>query len=327
VIGKLWQRIRGRKPDEDSEELELHLAQLAETYMHQGLSEEEAKAAARRRFGNVTLVREQSREMFSFPIADNLLQDVRYALRTIRRNPGFALTAVLVLALGLGASAAMFSALDRILFRALPYAEESRLVRFGMILPGLGGGSDEGRVALLGAPYPGSWKPAPEPFTAVTTMNGAGGPCDVTEQPPERLLCARVESNFLATLGVRPALGRDFAPEDDTRGAPLVALISDELWTRRFGADPGVLGRTLGLDGATVSVIGVLPEGFAIPGGDADIVQPQRLYPLPPGDRIGATLTAFGRLRPGVTAEQAQAAIAPIIEADSEVFGGACNHG
>ena len=315
-IAALFQRRQwDRRVDE---ELEFHIRMETEENIRLGMAPLDARAAARRKIGNTTLVCEEIHHMNTIEFLDETVRNVRTSFRTLRRNPGFAVAAVLVLALGLGASTAMFSALDRILFRPLPYADESRLVHFGMVLPGLGGGSE--RVALLGAPYPGSWKPAPEPFTAVTTMVGTSGPCDLTEQPPERLLCARVENNFLATLGVRPALGRDFSAEDDARGAPPVALISDELWTRRFGADPGVLGRTFGLDGATVSVIGVLPEGFAIPGGDADIVQPQRLYPLPPGDRIGGTLTAFGRLKPGVTAEQAQAAIAPIIKADSEVF-------
>jgi predicted permease len=322
LISKLSALFRRRELDQRvEEELEFHLRMQMEENIRRGLDPRDA----RRKLGNLTQVTEEVYRMNTISFLEETASNVRFSLRTFRRNPGFALTAVLVLALGLGASTAMFSALDRILFRPLPYPEESRLVHFGMVLPGLGGG--EGRVALWAAPYPGSWKPAPEPLTAVTTLGVTGAPCDFTEQPPERLLCARVENNFLATFGVRPALGRDFTPEDDARGAPPVALISHELWTRRFGADrsifsaaPGVVGRTFGLDGATVSVIGVLPEGFAIPGGDADIVQPQRLYPLPPGERIGAELTAFGRLRPGVTPEQAQAALAPIIESDSKVF-------
>jgi predicted permease len=303
--------------DRAGEELAFHVRMETEENVRRGMAPAEALAAARRKIGNTTQVFEEVHDMNTLAFLEETAQNVRFFVRSMRRNPGFALAAVLVLALGLGASTAMFSALDRILFRPLPYADEGRLVRFGMVLPGIG--SDDGRVVLIGARYQSFWKPAPEPFTAVTTMAATSVPCDFTDQPPERLLCARVEHTFLATLGVRPALGRDFAPEDDARGAPPVALISDELWTRRYGADPGVLGRTFALDGATVSVIGVLPEGFAIPGGGADIVQPQRLFPLPPGDPIGATLTAFGRLRPGVTAEQADAAITPIIEeADSQ---------
>jgi predicted permease len=146
----------------------------------------------------------------------------------------------------------------------------------------------------------------------VTTIQTVGSTCDVTDQQPERLRCATVESNFLQTLGVRPALGRDLTPEDNVRGAPPVAIISHEVWTRRFGANPGAIGRTIDLNGKPIPVIGVLPAGFAMLAGEADILQP---YPIdPPGSRSNSFLTAFGRLKPGITPEQAVAAIAPIIE-------------
>ncbi len=243
-------------------------------------------------------------------------RNVRLSLRTMRRSPGFALTAVLVLALGLGASTAMFSALDRILFRPLPYGGADRLVNLGMTYPGVEH-PDRSQVLLPSREYRERWKPVPEPFTAVTTTAG-GDTCDVTEQQPERLRCAAVESNFLRTLGVGVTLGRDFTPEDDVRGAPPVAIISHDVWTRRFGADPGAIGRTIDLNGKRTPVIGVLPAGFAAPGvgGQADIFQPQQLYPLDPKDPFSdAFLTAFGRLKPGVTPAQAETAIAPIIEA------------
>src|SRR5262249_47128773 len=181
---------------------------------------------------------------------EETVRNVRLSLRTLRRNPGFALTAVVVLALGLGSSTAMFSALDRILFRPLPYGDPGRLVNI--------------RVLLHFQEYAEHWKPARERSTSVTTTAG-GDPCDVTEQQPERLLCAAVESNFLQTLDVRVMLGRDFTAEDDVRGAPPVAIISHDVWTRRFGADPGAIGRTIDLNGKRTRVIGVLPAGFASP--------------------------------------------------------------
>jgi putative ABC transport system permease protein len=300
-VKRLWFR---RRPSDDEmrQELETHVAMRA---AHDGVDE----AAARRRLGNVLQTRESMRRVWIAEWWDALRQDAHFTWRSWRRQPGFALGAVLVLALGLGTSTAMFSALDRILFRPLPYGDADRLVNVGMTFPALSGGP--GPVLLHASEYLERWKPAPEPFTAVTTTADAGRTCDVTEQQPERLLCAAVESNFLQTLGVRVALGRDFTPGDDVRGAPSVAIISHEVWTRRFGADPGVISRTLDLNGKRIPVIGVLPAGFAVPGGQADILQPQQSL----GGFEGALLAAFGRLKPGVTPEQAEAAIAPIVEA------------
>jgi hypothetical protein len=294
------------KPSDDDihDEIESHLAMRAE-------HDSGDKAAARRRFGNVLQTQESIRRVWIAEFWDKLFQDARFTWRSWRRNPGFALTAVLVLALGLGSAAAMFSALDRILFRPLPYGNADRLVNVGMAIPTFGA-PRQTQVILVYRGYLERWKPAPEPFTAVTTIQTVGSTCDVTEQQPERLRCATVESNFLQTLGVRPALGRDLTPEDNVRGAPPVAIISHEVWTRRFGADPGAIGRTIALNGSPVPVIGVLPAGFAMLAGEADILQPYPIDPL--GSRSNSFLTAFGRLMPGVTPAQAQAAIAPIIE-------------
>src|SRR5688572_15006597 len=308
--------FHGRPSDDEMrEELEAHVAMRAE---HDRVDE----ATARRRVGNLLQTREAIRRVWIAQWWDALRQDVHFTWRSWRRQPGFALGAVLVLALGLGASTAMFSALDRILFRPLPYGDADRLVNVGMTFPAIEGQSP---VLLPSREYPERWKPAPEPFLAVTTTAGVGNTCDVTGQQPERLRCATVESNFLQTLGVRVALGRDFTPEDDVRGVPSVAIISHEIWTRRFGADARAINRTIVLNGKRIPVIGVLPAGFAVPGGQTDILQPQQLYPLDTFD--GALLAAFGRLKPGVTPEQAEATIAPIIEATAKGSGGVVRPG
>jgi predicted permease len=312
---------KGKLDDDFSEELAAHLEMATEDNVRAGMNPQEARRQAMIRFGGVEAARELHRDARSLPFLDSFAQDARYALRMLRRNPGFALTALLVLALGLGASTAMFSALDRILFRPLPYADADRLVNVGMTFPAF---ESAGKIpaTLFSRSYRDLWKPAPEPFTAVTTIASLGKICDVTEQQPERLFCSTVECNFLKTLGVRPALGRDFAPEDDTRGAPPVAIISHDVWTRRFGADPGTIGRTIDLNGKSIPVIGVLPAGFAMPAGEADILQPQQLYPIDPASRGGSSLTTFGRLKPGITPEQAEAAIAPLIEAEAKELPG-----
>jgi putative ABC transport system permease protein len=302
------------------EELQFHIRMETEENIRQGMTPADAQAAARRKLGNTTRVSEEIHHMNTILFLDETARNVRISLRTLRRNPGFALTAVLVLALGLGASTAMFSALDRILFRPLPYGEADRLVNVGMAFQSP---EDPGQTEALlpSRTYPEHWNPAPEPFTAVTALRDMGDTCDVTEQQPERLRCTSVESNFLQTFGVEPALGRDFTPEDDLRGAPPVAIISHDVWTRRFGADPGAIGRTIDLNGKSIRVIAVLPAGFAMPKFEADVLRPLQLYPFDPEDGR-SFVTAFGRLKSGVTPEQAEIAITPIIEAEAKGSGG-----
>jgi putative ABC transport system permease protein len=298
------------------EEVQFHLDMQAQENIQRGMDPRSARAAALRMLGNTTQVREDAYRMNTMAFLEEAATNVWISLRTFRKNPSFALTAVLVLALGLGASTAMFSALDRILFRPLPYADADRLVNLGWTLSAELTGPGQTQTVFVSRGYRERWKPAPEPFIAVTTVTntvGFGATCDVTEQPAERLVCPTVESNFLETLGVRPALGRDFTPEDDTRGAPTVAIISHDVWTRRFGADPGAIGRTIEVNGSPVSVIGVLPAGFDMPAGEGDILRPQQIYPFPQGTSLAGMLTAFGRLKPGVTPKQANAAVAPII--------------
>jgi predicted permease len=314
-------RELGQRVDE---ELQHYLQRQSEENIRRGMNPSDALAAAHRELGNQTQVSEDVYRMNTIAFLDEAVQNARFSLRTFRRNPGFALTAVLVLALGLGASTAMFSALDRILFRPLPYGDANRIVNLGWTTK-FGAAPGQTQTILTSRGYRERWKPAPEPFTAVTTMTlqlGAGDACDVTEQQPERLVCTAVESNFLQTMGVRPALGRDFTPEDDTRGAPPVAIISYDVWTRRFRADTRAIGRTIELNGKPVPVIGVLPAAFEMPAGEADILRPQQIYPGVPGSQSASMFTAFGRLKPGVTAEQAGAAVAPVIEDNFKVWPG-----
>jgi len=310
---KISALFRRREIDQRvDEEFQFHLRMQVEENIRQGMNPKDAWAAARRKLGNRTQVSETIYRMNTIAFLDEAVQNIRFSLRTMRRNPGFALTAVLVLAVGLGASTAMFSALDRILFRPLPYADPDRLVNLGWTSPA-GAPPGQTRTILVSIRYRERWKPAPEPFTAVTTIPATVETCDVTEQQPERLRCAKVESNFLQTLGVRPAVGRDFTAEDDVRLAQTTAILSHEVWTRRFRADSNAIGKTLELDGKPITIVGVLPAAFAMPGAEADVLLPQQIYPVPPGSQSSSIFKAFGRLKPGVTPEQAQAAIAPLL--------------
>ncbi len=296
--------FRKRPSDEElREEVEAHLAMRAE---HDGIDEH----AARRRFGNTLQTRESIRRIWVAEFWDTIRQDARFTVRSLTRSPGFALTAVLVMAVGLGASTALFSVLDRILFRDLPYPNSDRLVSLGYMAP------LDPREFMLDGEYVQLWRPAPEPFTSVTVIDPGAQVCDLTEDRPVRLHCTRVEANLLRVLGLRVAAGRDFLPGDDVPGPPPVVLIRHEFWTGRFGGDPEAIGRTLSIDGQPRRIVGVLPSGFELPTlAEADLLFPQQLHPHDPNAPLGSRtrfLRAFGRLKPGFSAQQALAAIQPV---------------
>ncbi len=297
-----WLR-RGPGDEEMREELEAHLAMRAE---HDGVE----GAAARARLGGELWTREEMRDVWRWGWLEAAVRDVRFTLNTWRRHPGFAMAAIGTLALGLGAAAGMFSMVDRILFRPLPYPDGERIVSVGLMAP------LDANEFLLSPDYVHLWKKTPEPFEAVTTVTAGTQECDLTEDAPERLRCAGVEWNLLRALRMRVAAGRDFAPEEDVAGAPRVALISHGLWRRKFGGDAGIEGKRLTIDGKPVLVAGVLPEGFELPTlAEADVVWPQQLPVLPLG-RPGAMtfLRGFARLKEGVTAAQASAALQPLFQ-------------
>ena len=185
------------------------------------------------------------------------MRDVRYAVRGFRRNPVFAITAILTLALGIGATTAVFSVVDRILFRPLPYAHDDRLVSVGLTAPIIP------QEFMLGGSYY-QWQDNQTAFTALTSESGVNE-CDLTERNPQRLSCANVEQNFLTTLGISPILGRNFLPEEDRPNGPKVALISYGLWVSQYGRDPNVVNRLINVDIHQVRVVGVLPKDFEMP--------------------------------------------------------------
>jgi predicted permease len=296
-----------RRPSDDEirEELKAHVAMRAE---HDGVDE----AAARRRLGNVLQTREAVRRVWIAQWWDALRQDAHFTWRSWRRRPAFALSAILVLGLGLGASTALFAALDRVLFKPLPYANPDRLVSVGRITAPL---AYEGETeSLVDTFYVQEWDTTPAPFQSVTAMAGLTT-CQIAGEQPERLWCRAVEHSLLRVLGVRIALGRDFAPQDDMRGAPEVALISHALWVQRFGADPGVVERTLSLERGSsllqVRIVGVLPQAFEMPLDTADILLPAHLRPIDPKAVFRTRLTALARLRPDLTPERAKLMLEP----------------
>jgi putative ABC transport system permease protein len=303
--------FRKRHLDADlNAELQTHLEMLSEEYYRRGMSLLEAQQAARREFGGLEQTKELHRELRGIHFFDALFQDLRFAFRGLRKRPAFAVVAILTLALGIGSTTAVFSVVDRILFRSLPYPHDERLVSFGDKAP------FEANEFVLGPDYV-DWKKAQTPFESVASFIPGGADCDLTEQNPVRLHCALVESTFLPTFGIQPFLGRTFSADEDRPNAPRVALITYGLWRTRFAGDRNLPGRTISLDGHPTLVVGVLPAQFEMPNlGHDDILVPAALDGST--DRSPSArqiiLRTFARLKPGVTIKQAAAAMEPLFQ-------------
>jgi len=237
-----------------------------------------------------------------------LLQDVRYALRMLRKKPTFTIVAVLTLALGVGANTAMFSIVNAVLLRSLPYREPDRLVRIFFNKPGVGL-----RDVQFSVPEFDDLKSRAGIFEDVSTVGG--GSVNLTGgSQPERLELAVTHPNFFSMLGTNPQVGRLFGPQDFALGFAPVVVISDGLWRRSFGADPNVLGRSLALDSDPYTIVGVLPPGFRYPAptvsGNVDVFCTAGFSadPAPTPARSTRFMpAAIGRLKPGITQQQAQA--------------------
>jgi len=312
IFGARWRGLfRKRRLDGDLDaELRAHLDMLTEENIRRGMTPVEARYAARREFGGVEQTKELYREQRGIQLIDSFLQDLRFALRGLKSRPGFALVAILTLALGIGSTTAVFSVVDRILFRSLPYPHDDRLVSFGDKAP------FEANEFVLGPDYV-DWKKAQTPFESVTSFVPGGADCDLTEQDPVRLKCALVESTFLPTFGIQPFLGRNFTADEDRPNAPRVALITYGLWRSRFASDRNLPGRAISLDGHPTLVVGVLPEQFEMPNlGTDDILVPAALDGSTDRgpDARQQILRAFARLKPGITIKQAAAAMQPLFQ-------------
>jgi predicted permease len=312
MMGEWFSQLRffiARRPAAElDEELQFHLDHSIEANIAAGMTPDEARRQALIEFGGVERAREQSFEQRPGWWIDTLLQDVRYALRGFRRNPAFTIAVIATLTLGIGATTAVFSVVDRILFRQLPYAHDDRLVSFGLVQ------SLEKQEFTLGAFFY-EWRDNQRPFESVTFEHGTHE-CNLTEANPEHLQCADVAQNFLPTLGIVPKQGRNFTPEEDLPNGPKVAMISDGLWLRRYNRDPAILNKVVEIDGHPVTIVGVLPKEFEMPRlQEADIVRPAALdvaasHTVNSG--LGWPMWAFARLKPGVSVQEAKAEMEPL---------------
>jgi putative ABC transport system permease protein len=313
----LAERLRGffkkRKAGREfDDEILTHLELLTERYARQGMKETEAAAAARRQFGNVTLLKETNREMRRIRVIDSFIQDLRYGLRMLRRNPGFTFIAVLTLALGIGANTAIFSVVNAVLLRSLPYRDPDRLVRVSYYRERLA------TDTALGAEFL-EWRDQARTFEQIAAYR-----FDIADLfgngEPERLDAGFISADFFATLGVAPALGRAFTSTEEIAGGPAVVILSDGLWRRRFGADPQVIGRAITLDGQSRTVIGVMPAGFRF-SDNSDLWLPLSLNAAELLSRKqSVNLRVIARLKPGVTLEAARADLSVILERQRQAF-------
>lgn len=315
LLAGLWIRLRNfllrREERELDEELAFHLDRMTEENVAAGMSPEEARRRARIDFGAVESARQECRESRPGFWMEVLAQDVRYALRGFRRNPLFTLTVVVTLMLGIGTTTAVFSVVDRILFRPLPYAQADRIVSIGTVH------SLETQAFLMGNFYY-DWRDHQRPFEAITSESTGAHECDLTERDPLQLSCDEIEGNFLSTFGITPVAGRDFLPEETHPGGPQVALISYGLWLTRYGLHPDVLNKAIEIDGKPVRVIGVLPKEFEMPRLEhVDVIQPlvvDEIADHKANGGFGSPRRAFGRLKPGMTVEQAKAEMEPLFQ-------------
>jgi len=292
------------------DEIAFHLAMRAERLRTRGLDADDAAAAARRRFGDVEHLRNEcveidrqlARERRAADYVEELVKDVAFALRGLRRAPGFAAASLLTLALGIGSAAAIFSVAYGVLLRPLPFVQPDRLVEVSINLKGTGAS-----FGSLSAPEYVDLARDNRAFSGVAAWTPRGRTIG-GDGRPERVKTVQATASLFTILGVRAQVGRTFTTEEDVAGGGLVIVLGDALWRRRYGGDPAVIGRKVELDGVMRTVVGVLPAGFAIGGGE--LFTPLALNPAKLPGRGAHFLRVIGRLRGGITIGQARADLA-----------------
>ena len=309
---------RSRRYNDIEISIEEHIEERADELEAEGMARKEAEQSARREFGNVALLEQRSREQWQWPALESLLADLKFTLRRLRKSPGFAMTVLLTLAIGIGANTAVFSVVDGVLLKPLPYPDSDRLVALWLDAPGASGlaNSEEG-LRLSPSLYftfaehnrsfqsLGVWVPSTSNVTGVAE--------------PEQAHILLISDGVLQTLNIPAAAGRWLSARDqDPKGAKAV-MLSYGYWQRRFGGDPRVIGRSIQLDGETNEIVGVMPRSFRLVDRDFDMLVPIAF------DRAKVKLAGFGfngigRLRPGVTLAQADDDIARLIPTWMDTF-------
>ena len=321
TVAKLRNLLANTHAEEDlAREVASHLTLLADDFERRGMSAEEARLAALRAFGGVEQAKQAHRDERSLLWIEQAMQDLRYGLRTLSRSPGFTITAVLTLAVGIGACTAIFSLVNAVLIRSLPYGDSSRLVYLYTPNPQF-----KLPAEVFGPAYADFYdlKRESHSFRDITVFDQSVFSL-ASSGAAERISAAQVDGDFFRTFQSSPELGREISPDDNQLGHERVAVISHALWQSIFGSAADVLHRSLLLDGRSYEIIGVMPQGFEYPHNtDLTYGEPQykttqvwiplALTPQQMADRENSSGNAVARLKPGVSIAQAQAEMATIM--------------
>jgi len=311
---------RRKRYDDLSISIDEHIAERVDELVDEGISPAEAEQAARREFGNVALMEQRSREAWQWTTVESALADIRFALRQLTRSPGFTITAVVTLALGIAVNATMFSMVSAFLMPQLPGPDPQHIVVASSVDPD---GQHQADVNPASAPNYFAWRNDSRLFSAMAAENEyRTGNLSEPGRQPEAITYASISPNYFSLFGVGPEIGRDFLPGEDQPGHDHVVLLSHGLWARRFGSDPSIVGRSVRLNREDYQVVGVMPESFRLL-----IFAPELWTPLTltaadraPQARNNRSLYLFARLASGVTLEQARAQLRVLAEQAEKDF-------
>ncbi len=319
--GEFWRRLmlllrRDHFREELEEEMRLHQTLRAETHRATGVAPGTAADVSRRTFGNPGLVQEASEDAWGWRWLDGLGQDLRYTVRTLRKSPAFTVAAILTLALGIGANCAVFSVVNGVLLRPLPFPQQDRLFMLA---------EQNGQGGIRPPSYPTfvDWQAQSSAFAGLTYVRG-GGQRLASPDGVQSIVASAVSAGFFGVLGERPLLGRLFTPDEERSGAN-VAVLSYALWQQRFGGDPHILGKALSLTAGVFTVVGVLPHDVTYPPwSDAQLYYP--LAAIAATDRaltqrgIHADSRIVGRLKQGITVQQARGDLGGVAQREATTY-------
>jgi len=302
-VHRLRAMVMKRKLDRElEEEISSHLEMQIEEHERQGMSPEEARFAALRKFGGVEQVKEKYRQRRSLPVVETTFQDLRYAARMLKKNPLFAAIAIFTLALGIGANTAIFSVVNAVLLRPLRYPNAERIVAIEEL-------NEKGtRVQVTPANFL-DWRAESTSFEHLAAILARTANLSAADES-ERINLAMTSANFFQVFGLQPQMGRFFLPDEERAGHDAVAVLSYGLWQRHFGGDPSLVGQSIMLDGQAYTVVGIAPAGFQYPDRTEVWIPPYQLVPTlgPQMDiqraRGFGFLSAVALLKPGVSVKQ-----------------------